>query len=233
MNLRCVLCSILASIVVAMLIFGDAYSMPLRPLPLKIIPEIDLTVNADRIVNVRGPITPMASQDFAQDMAEKDNGKDTIYVVVNSPGGGILPGLEMIKRLEVTKSPVVCVVDGLAASMAALFIASCPVLVAHKYSIIMFHEYSTMIQGSRKDLRSQMQLAEAVWNAICRDTSKKMGMTEAEFRRRSAEDWWMNGYDATQIGFSRAVLNRFIVKNESENLFKQLTKFFTPEKEVE
>ena len=232
-GLFCWACQILASIVAAMLIFNSAYGEAISSKPLIKYPEVDLVIDGNRVISIDGPINDSSAAEFIYDMNQKDNGKDPIYIIISSPGGKILSGLDMIKRMETSDSPVICVVDKYAASMAAIFAASCPVLVVHKYAVIMFHEYAGGMQGTRKELKSQMQVAEAIWNAIVKDMSKKMNLTEAEFRRRSAEDWWFNGYEAARMGFARAVVNKLKVKNTSERLFHTLMKVFSPERETE
>src|ERR1051326_777195 len=216
----CWACQILASIAVAMLIFGNAYGEPLKTV-LKPA-SISLELDNSRVIRLDGAINPISAAQIISTLRDLDDGKPA-YLIISSPGGSVFAGLDIIKQIDLMKYPLTCVVDKYAASMAALVSASCPTLMAHKYAVFMFHEYAGAMQDSRKEMRSQLQLAEAVWNAICKDMSKRMNMSEAEFRRRSGEDWWFNGYEAARMGFSRAVVDKIHIKySVTDKLFKKV-----------
>ena len=199
--------------------------------PFRPVPKITLEIDENRTVDLNGPINTISAGFFLEQFAYLDDGKP-ILIRISSPGGSIADGLDIIKAIQAAKSPVTCLVDNYAASMAALIAAQCPKLVMHKYGLLMFHEYSTSIEGSRKQLKSRMDLIESLWEAIMQDLSEKSGIPRAELDALVANDWWLNAQEAADYKFINNIVDHYKVTKKNTDLFQEILKFLKPSKEV-
>jgi ATP-dependent protease ClpP protease subunit len=77
---------------------------------------------------------------FTMINAEPDRFPAVLFEI-NSPGGSVA-GFRIAKALEDSEVPVVCVVDGLAASMAFYILQSCDTRLMTGHSLLMAHEPS-------------------------------------------------------------------------------------------
>lgn len=69
-----------------------------------------------------------------------------VYLVINSPGGSIIPGMIFMQAMDIAKSrgvKFICVAPVLAASMAFSIYANCDERYAFEYSLLLFHPAKT------------------------------------------------------------------------------------------
>lgn len=65
-----------------------------------------------------------------------------IYLMINSPGGGVFAGMQFINAMEAAKAAGIkfkCYVPGMAASMAFQFLVHCNERYAFRYSMLLWH----------------------------------------------------------------------------------------------
>lgn len=88
-----------------------------------------LKINADRTLYITGEIRGNDLIEKADKLMELAEGsKEPIYLVINSPGGSVLPGIQFISAMNVAQKRGVsirCFVPMLAASMAFQIFAEC------------------------------------------------------------------------------------------------------------
>ena len=122
-----------------------------------------------------------------------------VIVRINSPGGSVLPGLRIIRSLLSAPGPVICEVEDLAASMAAIILESpgCGVRRVHVYSLIMFHEAAvsgvdTLRQNESGALAERLK---AVNLALAALVAPRLGLTVEEYLTRTlgGREIWVVG----------------------------------------
>ena len=102
-----------------------------------------LTVNKDRTIYVKGVISGMdliEKADKIMKLGEKS--KEPIYLVINSPGGAVLPGIQFISSMNVLQKRGIkfkCFVPMLAASMAFQIFAECDERYTFKNALHLWH----------------------------------------------------------------------------------------------
>lgn len=137
-------------------------------------------------------------------------GAKTIVMLLNTPGGSVLDGWRLARAMEDSPAPVVCVVDGWAASMGFYLLQSCDVRLMTKRSMLMAHEPSIRGGGGNEhDYREMAVLLEKMNRALAEHAAARMQMTVAQFMARIQNtDWWMNWDEALAVGAVDGVTER-------------------------
>jgi ATP-dependent protease ClpP protease subunit len=85
--------------------------------------------------------------------------KDDINIFINSPGGMVVVGLQIIQAIDIARArgvKVVCSVGVLAASMAFQVLPHCSERYAMKHTLLLFHPARAMVQGGVTGEQAEM-----------------------------------------------------------------------------
>lgn len=122
-----------------------------------------------------------------------------VVVILNTPGGSVYAGQAISKSIEDSSATVICVVDGMAASMGAYILASCDIRVMTKRSVLMYHEPAVSMSGQSKDLRTAADMLDADMYAmaehIC-SSAPKLSVDELVSKIKGGKEWWVNWQEA-------------------------------------
>lgn len=142
----------------------------------------------------------------AIDMLHKsvDMGAKAVIIEWNTPGGEVDSGFKLAKEIEDLPIPVICVVDGEAASMGMYLLQSCPVRMMTKRSTLMIHEAAMggQVHGHEVKWRSIAESLRVSNIAIAEHISKRMFVTAAELSARivGGLQWWLTWDEALHFG---------------------------------
>ena len=127
-----------------------------------------LEVNPERTLRIFGEVNSgiISKANTILDMSEKS--KDPIYLVINSPGGSVIAGLQVISAMRIVRHrgvTIKCVVPMMAASMAFQIFAECDERYAFDNSLLLWHPIRVFMQGpltpkEAKDIARMMELYE-------------------------------------------------------------------------
>lgn len=131
-----------------------------------------------------------------------------VVLEINSPGGDVEWGFRLAKAIERTPQPVICVVDGMAASMAFYILQSCTTRVMTERSVLMAHEpwSAAIVMGQEKDWEkvatNTVATLKALGRAICRHMARRMNISYDGFLAMVADgrEWWMDMTEASKYG---------------------------------
>lgn len=133
---------------------------------------------------------------------------------LDSPGGSIFAGLEFIQHVEEAKKThplrVSCVVDTMAASMAAVILESgvCDERLMTPRSIILVHRGSIGAQGTAEEVEESVDVLEALNEAMAMTIAARIGMPLEEYEARVAKHaWTMGPREALAFHFVDAVVS--------------------------
>lgn len=149
------------------------------------------------LIKLDGPIDALSAMLFVVEMGAC-HGKPVV-VEINSPGGSVFAALEMQKAIERHGAPVVCVVDGMAASAAFVTLQSCHIRAMTSRSVLMAHHASLSgVGGQSHELDNAAEILRKLDAAIVRFCAKRMGMSTVEFESHVAggKEWWFSTEDA-------------------------------------
>lgn len=148
---------------------------------------------------------------IAQIRSANRAGLKRIVLEINSPGGVVDDGFRLVKAIERSKAPVICVVDGDAASMAFYLLQSCTDRVMTKRSTLMAHgpALGGNFYGRANDWKAIADYLRISEDALIEHMVHRMKMTVPEFKAKIEHgDWWMGWAEA----FDVAAVDRVVIK---------------------
>lgn len=172
------------------------------------------------LISIRGPIQGSSSTNWITSINDREPDVDTMYVYLSSPGGSVLEGnkiIDQIKTLQSSGVNVICIAD-FAASMAFVILQSCPERYALPSSILMQHQMSIGLKGPLENVNNYLNFIHLIDENLDKMQADRMNMTEAEFRKKVVNDWWIPGHKAKEFN---AVDDLIMVKCAKELMPKR------------
>jgi len=136
---------------------------------------------------------------FTAKLRELDGKTKEIWVRIDSPGGSVFGGQDIIHALEASKSKIVCVADWKAYSMAFYTLESpgCDVRLMSKRASLMAHEPSTESGGNAGTLRDDADLLDALNQGFLVTCAERMKISiEVLKEKTERRTWWMDYREA-------------------------------------
>jgi ATP-dependent protease ClpP protease subunit len=115
-------------------------------------------------------VSPELARDFrAWTDAMVGAGRDPITIIVNTPGGEVVSGLDIVSQIRSLQRDGIEVrghVTGDAASMGAVILAACSVRSMTSLSRLMWHGIVSFTYGDQTDMKSQQRETERLTATI-------------------------------------------------------------------
>lgn len=158
-------------------------------------------------------ITPKSFKDDMDALGDIDE----LRVYVNSGGGDVFAGWNIINMLKRHKARKIGYNDGLAASIAFDILMSMDQVIAMEASMFMTHNCWTWARGDRHALREQADMMEKIDGMLAETSSKKSGKTVEEIMALQDAESWFTASEALSEGFADEVQkgNQLAAKLES------------------
>ncbi len=139
-----------------------------------------------RTLYLRGEVGGNALDMAAQVIGLAEKSKKPISIVINSPGGSIYVGLQLMSAIDVVQKrgvKVRCFVPVIAASMAFQILSVCDERYTLQYSLLLFHPARAPLMGSYTydELEYQGAQLRQLDNKLKNDLAKRIGMPRKEF----------------------------------------------------
>lgn len=164
----------------------------------------------ERIIFVTGPIeTQMANLIVGQllFLEHKAPNKD-IQLYINSPGGEVTAGLAIYDTMNYIKSDVSTICVGMAASMAAVLLASGT--KGKRFALpnadVMIHQPSGGAQGMASDIEITAKKIIETKKQLNRILADATGQTLKVIERDTDRDRWLNAEEAMKYGLVDQVI---------------------------
>jgi ATP-dependent Clp protease protease subunit len=141
---------------------------------------------------------------------ESADPKKDIIMYINSPGGSVYAGLGIYDTMQYINPDVATICTGLAASMAAVLLASgaAKKRSALPHARIMIHQPSSGMQGTSKDMEISLKQTIEVRADLYKILAKHTGKDFDTIERDSDRDYWMRATEAKEYGMIDEVLER-------------------------
>lgn len=141
---------------------------------------------------------------------ESSDPKKDIIMYVNSPGGSVYAGLGIYDTMQYINPDVATVCTGLAASMAAVLLASGAEKKrsALPHSRIMIHQPMSSMQGQASDMEISLRQTLEVKKDLYEILAKHSGQKYDKIEKDSDRDYWMKATEAKSYGLIDEVLER-------------------------
>lgn len=129
---------------------------------------------------------------------------EDIDLYINSPGGDVFAGLNVVNAIQKAKVQVTAHVEVMAASIAGVIALACDKIKIDKNSLIMLHNCWTVSSGNKKTLEQDIKAMEAIDN-ILHNIISENSTDETLIEQIEEGDVWLTGEEVAEI-FTNAEL---------------------------
>lgn len=133
-------------------------------------------------------------------LAFDDEGHKPIMLYINSPGGEVVAGLQIIDTMNSIKSDVITINTGMCASMGAVILSSGAKRMALPHSRVMIHQVSAGTQGKVFDMRAAFEETERINKVTMGILAENCGKTYEELIKLTPVDKWMDAEASLKFG---------------------------------
>lgn len=143
-----------------------------------------------------------ASRDLLK-LSFKTKPGDTLYIVLDSPGGSVYDGLNFVQLFATIPRNVSCIALR-AHSMAHHFLQACP---GKRYGVAnmasMAHRASGGFIGTfnKGKVEQQLELWTGIVQSMEKVNAKRMGISLEKYQTLAKEEYWCHGYDCVKKNF--------------------------------
>ncbi len=159
-------------------------------------------------INIFGEIWDLQEQCAALKGATED-----VELVVNSPGGDVFNGFQLVNAIQNCPHKVTAKVEVMAASIAAVIALACDSVEIDKNSLLMLHNCWTVAIGNKEELQQEVDAMTAI-DTIIHNIIKEHCYDDTIGERMDKGDVWLAGADAAEL-FDHCVL---VEKEEKHEL---------------
>lgn len=139
------------------------------------------------------------------DKALNEAGSNNIIVNLNSPGGDAFDGISIFNRLKRHKGKVTVYVDGYACSAASIIAMAGDEVIMQLGSMMMIHEATSIIWGSKRDMRKEADVLEELEEGLIDIYMTKTNLSRDEVKEKINNETWMSASTAVELGFANEV----------------------------
>jgi ATP-dependent protease ClpP protease subunit len=164
--------------------------------------NVKINLNTEsRYVMIKGPVRTAMSEDIVRQIYEFDKGTSApIYYIINTNGGSLVAGNQIIRAMESAKSPSICIVDRAAYSMGALILSHCDTAYIHKDASVIFHEGYIGAEGRVSEVFSYLDFEKKEFDRLNAETAALLKMKLKDYVAKQKDEWWLTAKDAEQVG---------------------------------
>jgi ATP-dependent protease ClpP protease subunit len=151
--------------------------------------HIELTKN--NFVSLRESIDSDVSSKFLYRLNSLNT--TPVYIYINSPGGDVMAGLEIInyiKSFQSQNKEISCICHN-AMSMAFVIFQYCSYRYILHSSTLMQHQMSLKVDGKIYDINSRLKYYNTIENELNTHQAQRMKIQVPDFINRIKDDWWM------------------------------------------
>ena len=185
---------------------------------------LTIELKKDNFVSLREAIDQDVSSRLLAKLNTVEAYHDILYLYINSPGGDVMAGFEIInyiKSLQDRSKEVVCIAHN-AMSMAFAIFQYCSQRYILYASTLMQHQMSLQVNGKLYDINSRMQYLNVIEHKINQDQATRLNMSLANFTTLIQNDWWLYGEEILQQKAADKVVSLYCAfDNYEENVVIQ------------
>lgn len=158
-------------------------------------------------VDILGPIGgwDVSGSEFLREL--KDLGEvEQIDLRIHSPGGSVLDGWAIANGLKNHPAHVTARVEGMAASMGSVIAMAADELEVPENAYLMIHNVTGGGFGEADDLESMANLMRKLQDDVRDFYANRTGLMPETVAEMMADETWLNGKEAVDLGFADRVL---------------------------
>ena len=170
-----------------------------------------IELKKDNFVSLREPISQDSSSRLLSKLNAIESKHEIIYIYINSPGGSVIAGLEIInyiKSLQQRGKEVKCIAHN-AMSMAFLIFQFCSQRFILHSSTLMQHQMSLEAVGKLYDMNSRMGYLNSLETSLNQQQATRLDMKIEDFTKIIQNDWWLYAEDIIKYKAADKIVSLF------------------------
>jgi len=136
--------------------------------------------------------------DLQEQCAALINANEDVELVINSPGGDVFNGLQMVHAIQDCHHKVTAKVEVMAASIAAVIALACDAVQIDKNSLLMLHNCWTFTAGNKEELQQEIDAMAAI-DTIIHNIVAEHCYDDTIGEQMDKGDVWLTGEDAAEL----------------------------------
>jgi len=160
----------------------------------------------DNVLTMYGTIWEYDGQDFVYYLSRLESQYSEITIRLHTYGGSVFAGNLMCNALERSSADITIIIDGLAASMGAIFILSSKKVKIVNNGYVMIHAPHSGSYGNAQDHESNAKLLRLMEENFVDKLMLRTGKTEAEVKAWISKDTWLSAKEALALGLVSEIL---------------------------
>lgn len=165
----------------------------------------DVTLNDSNTVILTGAIGEQ-SISVAQEITSKSK-RGPIFLLINSPGGSVLDGVQIVSAVQAATHPVYTVCLQICASMASIIFEMGTKRLMVDRSVLMFHEAAGGLQGPFNQMKTRLNFFNRFVNKMDYEIATRIGLDPDVFRSQLANEIWLDAEDSIKQNYADKLVN--------------------------
>jgi ATP-dependent Clp protease protease subunit len=160
------------------------------------------TIHTPIVVRLYGEVNNGSIAPVTDVIKAAQLGQAPVLLLLDSPGGSVFAGLKLVSQIRTSKVPVVTLVTGMAASMAAIIHQAGHLRLMTKNSMLMFHPVAGGTQGILHEMVSLIEAIKGVERDMDELVSRQTGIPLSILKPLIIENLYLNDREAYTHNFS-------------------------------
>lgn len=155
-----------------------------------------------------------------------------IVINLNSPGGDAFDGIAIYNRLKKHNGKITINVDGWACSAASVIAMAADELNMGAGSMFMVHEASSIVWGTKTDMRKEANVLEKLEEGIIDIYMTKANVSREEIRQMVDAETWFSAQEAVELGFATSSASSTVEENTDDEITQLKAKLAAQQEEI-
>lgn len=161
-----------------------------------------------------GRVTKHIMQYNAEDSGIDPKDRKPILLYLNSNGGEVDAGFELIDTILMSQTPVYTINTGYWYSMGFLIGIAGHKRFATKHAKFLMHDGSQFVFNSSSKLQDQMEFQMKIENSVKEYTLEHSKVTSEQYDEKRRVEWYMFSSEAKELGFIDCIIGEDCDINE-------------------
>lgn len=170
----------------------------------KVVKRLD--VNSKDVIALFSEVTFASSQAVVKAINERQKTSKEIFLLIDSPGGSVFDGAQVITAIEASKVPVNTVCVGMCASMGAMIHAYGAKRLMFDRAVLMFHPAAGGVQGSLDQMESRLKLIRSYTHKMDKYIANRSGMDVNKFESMFNDELWIDAEDSVNLKLADGIV---------------------------
>jgi ATP-dependent Clp protease protease subunit len=166
-----------------------------------------LVTKRGQTVTLNAQVDEYSASQVTSSLLEASKTHKTLYIFINSPGGSVLHGAQILSAMKALYPThhIVTVCTGICASMAAIIFEYGEERVMASEGILMFHQASGGVRGELPRMINLLKAITAYTDAMDSGIARRVGISLDTYKQSIANELWLTSGQAVRSKYADRV----------------------------